>query len=152
MARKRPRTLTSSPWHHRLARFGSPGVLIATAALVMLSLWLLVGLVEQVLTGARQDALLVQRRDEIATIEAQNSLLATQVAVATSPAYAAQVAREQLGYAAEGDTVILPSFPQVTPIASDPTPAPIPAPSPQANWRGWASAFFPPAPTSTPIP
>ena len=83
---------------------------------------------------------------------AQNERLATAVALATSPAYAEQIAREQLGYAREGDTVILPSFPQVTPTVLHPTTAPLPSPTAQANWRGWVGAFFPPAPAATPLP
>lgn len=150
MARRRTRT---SPNQSRASsRFGSPGVLIATAVLAVLSLWLLVGLVDQVITGTRQDRLIAVREQELATIVAQNDALGTAVAYATSPAYAEQVAREQLGYAREGDTVILPSFSQATPTVVQPTPAALPTPVAQANWRGWVGAFFPPEPTPTPVP
>lgn len=150
MARKRTRKSTSQL--QRLWRFGSPGVVVATAVLAILSLWLLVGLVDQVITGARQDRLLAAGHVELATVIADNNTLGTAVADAKSPAYAEQVAREQLGYAREGDTVILPSFPQITPTISNPTIAPIPAPTSQANWRGWVGAFFPPGATPTPVP
>lgn len=147
----RSRRTTSSPFQ-RLRRFGSPGVVVATVVVVILSLWLLVGLVEQVLTGARQDRKVAAVELELATVEARNGEYGTAVARAQAPAYAEQVLREQLGYAREGDTVVLPSFPQVTPTASNPTPVPIPSPVVQANWRGWVKAFFPPGPTPTPIP
>ena len=147
----RSRRSAPSPFH-RLSRFGSPGVVVATVVVVILSLWLLVGLVEQVLTGARQDRKIAAVELELATIEARNSEYGTEVARAESPAYAEQVLREQLGYAREGDAVVLPSFPQVTPIVSNPTGVPIPSPTTQANWRGWVQAFFPPGPTLTPIP
>lgn len=150
MARRRTRTATNQ--FRGLTRFGSPGVVIATIVLVVLSLWLLVGLVDQVITGTRQERLIAAREQELATIVAQNNALGTAVAYATSPAYAEQVAREQLGYAKEGDTVILPSFPQVTPTAAQPTPAALPTPLTETNLRGWVGAFFPPGATSTPVP
>ncbi|MBC8161983.1 MAG: septum formation initiator family protein [Roseiflexaceae bacterium] len=152
MARKRAH-LSTRGLLQRLSRFGSPGIVVATIVVVVLSLWLLAGLVEQVLTGARQDRNVAAVELELATAEARNAKLGTAVASAKSPAYAEQVLREQLGYAREGDTVVLPSFPQVTPtVSSSPTPAPNAAPTQQANWRGWAGAFFPPGPTPTPIP
>lgn len=151
MARKRTRTPAKQI--RQIARFGSPGVVVATVVLIVLSLWLLVGIVDQVITGTRQERLIAAREQEIATIEAQNEALGTAVAYATSPAYAEQVAREQLGYAKEGDTVVLPSFPQFTPTPeASPTPAALPTPVTQPNWQGWIGAFFPPGPTSTPVP
>ena len=150
MARKRTRT--SSVAVQRLWRFGSPGVVVATVVLTILSLWLLVGLVDQVITGARQDRLIVARQQELATVAANNSVLATSVAESNTPGYAEQVAREQLGYARDGDTVILPSFPQATPTVVNPTAAAIPSPIAQSNWHGWVAAFFPPGATPTPVP
>ena len=47
-------------------------------------------------------------------------------------------------YARDGDTVILPTFPQVTPTAAQPTAQPEPTSVPEPNWRRWATALFPP--------
>lgn len=111
--------------------------------MAVLSLWMLASFVGQVLTSAQ----LERRRDalkaEIARIEAENAALAAEVAYAESPAYAERIAREQLGYAREGDTVILPTFPDVTPTPAAPTPAPLPTAAPRSNLQGWAAALFP---------
>lgn len=111
--------------------------------MVVISLWMLASFVGQVITSAQ----LERRRDalkaEIARLESQNAALQKDVAYAESPAYAERIAREQLGYAREGDTIIMPTFPETTPTPAAPTPAPLPTPTPRANWRGWADALFP---------
>ncbi len=117
---------------------------LLTLALVVLSLWTLSGFVGQLLTSAqmaRTQAELRAQNDQIAT---ENAVLATQVAQAESPAYAERVLREQRGYAREGDTVILPSFPQATPTPAQPASTPAPTAVAVPNWRGWAAALFPP--------
>jgi cell division protein FtsB len=113
--------------------------------LVALSLWLLVNFVGQVVAAARMDRQIADRQAENAKIEAGNQALTDRVGFAESPAYAEQIAREQLGYAREGDTVILPTLPErkVAPVAN--LPAPLPAPPSVPNWRGWLRAFFPPS-------
>lgn len=151
MARKRSRKGQQQSMLARLPR-GSSGVIIATAVLAVLSLWLLAGLVSQVITGARQEREISAQRQVIATYQADVAALGTQVAYATSPAYAEQVAREQLGYARDGDTVVLPSFPQVTPTIDNPTPVAAPTVAHESNLNGWVKAFFPPSATPTPVP
>lgn len=124
---------------------GRSGVRIATLGLVALSLWLLASFVSQVITSAQMERRKDDLHAEIARIEAENAALKDQVAYAESPVYAERAAREQLGYAREGDTVVLPTFPQTTPTPdAPPAPAPV-APTAQPNWRGWARALFPPA-------
>jgi cell division protein FtsL len=117
-------------------------VLIAVIMMVI-SCWMLFGIVGQVITGAQLDQQRAQAQAEVDQIEAANARLQGQVEYAESPAYAEQVAREQLGMARDGDTVILPTFPDITPTVVAPTPAPLPDPTAQPNWRGWQHALFP---------
>lgn len=126
-------------------RLGRSGIHLVTIGLVALSLWLLASFVGQVITSAQMERRKQELQAENAQIEAENEHLKAQVAYAESPVYADRIAREQLGYAREGDTVILPTFPESTTVAIAPTPAPLPASAPQPNWRGWVQAFFPPA-------
>ena len=89
-----------------------------------------------------------RRKEEL---RAENAQLATEIATlaadlteAESPAYAERILREQRGYARDGDTVILPTFPQVTPTPAQPTAQLAPTSVPEPNWRRWATALFPP--------
>jgi cell division protein FtsB len=119
------------------------GVRLIALVLVVISLWLLVNFIGQVVVAARMDRQIADKQAEITEIEAANAALKDHVAYAESPAYAEQIAREQLGYAREGDTVILPTLPDrlTAPAAA---PAPLPPPAHEPNWRGWLHAFFPP--------
>src|SRR5438046_5384316 len=94
------------------ALLGRSSVRLITIGLVALSLWLLASFVTQVITSAQMERRKEELRAEIARLEAENVALKDQVAFAESPVYAERAAREQLGYAREGDTVILPTFPQ----------------------------------------
>jgi cell division protein FtsB len=127
----------------RPERLGRSGAQILAIGMVVLSLWMLASFVGQVITSAQ----LERRRDalkaEIARVEAENAALSSEVAYAESPAYAERIAREQLGYAREGDTVILPTFQDATPTPAVPTPAALPTAAPRSNLRGWADALFP---------
>ena len=114
--------------------------------LVALSLWLLVNFVGQVVVAARMDRQIAERQAENTQIEAENEALAERMRFAESPAYAEQIAREQLGYAREGDTVILPTLPERKAAPISTAPAPLPAPPKQSNWRGWLHAFASPSP------
>jgi len=130
-----------------LTRLGRPGVHLLTILLLALALWSLIGFIGQVVTSAQ-----MERRQE--ELRAENAQLATEIATLTadvtdaqSPAYAERILREQRGYARDGDTVILPTFPQVTPTAAQPTAQPEPTSVPETNWRRWATALFPPGNT-----
>ena len=116
-----------------------------TLVLLSLALWSLIGFIGQVITSAQMERRKQELQAENAQIEAENEHLKAQVAYAESPVYADRIAREQLGYAREGDTVILPTFPESTTVAIAPTPVPLPTSTPEPNWRGWVQAFFPPA-------
>jgi cell division protein FtsB len=121
---------------------------LVVLVLVALSLWLLVNFVGQVVAAARMDRQIADRQAENARIAAENQALKDRVSFAESPAYAEQIAREQLGYAREGDTVILPTLPERKAAPVTTAPAPLPAPPAQPNWRGWLRAFFPAPPAS----
>jgi cell division protein FtsB len=118
-------------------------VRLIALVLVVISLWLLVNFIGQVVVAARMDRQIADKQAEMTQIEAGNAALKDHVTYAESPAYAEQIAREQLGYAREGDTVILPTLPDrlTAPAAA---PPPLPAPAHEPNWRGWLHAFFPP--------
>ena len=122
---------------------GRPGARLVVLVLVVLSLWLLANFVGQVVASARMDRQIAEKQAELAKAEADLVSLKDRVAFAESPAYAEQVAREQLGFARPGDTVILPTLPErkLAPVAT--APAPLPPPAPQSNWRGWMRALFP---------
>ena len=118
---------------------------LLTLVLLGLSVWSLAGFVGQVITSAQME----RRKEEL---RAENAQLATEIATlsanaseADSPAYAERILREQRGYAREGDTVILPTFPQVTPTPARPTEQPEPTQAPEPNWRRWGRALLPPA-------
>jgi cell division protein FtsB len=126
-------------------RVGQSGAILISVGLVAISCWMLAGLIGQVLTSAQIDRQQRELKVDIARIEAENADLKRQLTYAESPAYAEQVAREQLGMAREGDTVILPTFPDTTPVSITATAIPVPTPVVQPNWRGWQEALFPSA-------
>lgn len=132
-----------------LARLRAPlkwsGVHLVTLALVVLTLSLLVNFGSQVIQSARLEARRAELAAEVAQLEAEKRLLEGAVAHAESDVHVERVAREQLGYAREGDTVLLPQMPLSTPVPTA-TPAPaLPTPAPDPNWQRWWSALFAPA-------
>jgi len=122
---------------------GRPGARLVALVLVVLSLWLLVNFVGQVVVSARMDRQIEERQAQNERIASENAALKARAAFVESPAFAEQIAREQLGYARDGDTVILPTLPERKPAPVSSAPMPIPAPPPQPNWSGWLHAFFP---------
>jgi cell division protein FtsB len=122
---------------------GRSSARLVALALVALSLWLLANFVGQVIASAGMDRQIAEKQAELAKAEAALAPLKERVAFAESPAYAEQIAREQLGFAREGDTVVLPTFPERKLAPATTAPMPLPAPDPQPNWRGWVHALFP---------
>lgn len=122
-------------------RPGRAGVHALTLVLVVLSLWMMASFVGQIMTGAQLEQRHAALIAENVRIEATNRALLDQVEYAESPAYAEQIAREQLGFAAEGDTVVLPTFEDRPANEATPTPVALPAPTPQLNWRAWVQAL-----------
>lgn len=145
MRRTAPRrgSASAEPKNMRPPQLGRSGVRVVTIGLIILSLWTLSGFVGQVLTSAQMQRRQAEVRAQNAQLATENATLATQVADAQSPAYAERILREQRGYAREGDTVILPSFPQVTPTAAQAEATPVPTAVPVPNWQRWGAALFP---------
>ena len=149
MPRRRPQRArpesSAAAWSPPFA-LGRSGARLVALGLVALSLWLLAQFVTQVIEAARMDHQIAEQQAANARFEAENAALKERVIYAESPAYAEQIAREQLGYAREGDTVLLPTLPEQPAAAPAPAPAPLPAPRPEPNWRGWLHAFLSPVP------
>ena len=147
MPRRRPRQTHTATAASRLAnatRLGRPGVHLLTLVLLAISVWTLMGFVGQIVSSAQLERRKDELRAENAQYATENASLATAVAVAESPAYAEKILREQRGYAREGDTVILPTFPQITPTPEPAQKQPEPTAVPAPNWRRWMQALFPP--------
>ena len=146
MPRRTPRQFATSA---RLVlspeRLGRSGAHIVALGMVVLSLWMLASFVGQVITSAELERRTAALEAEIARLERENTVLSGEVAYAESPAYAERIAREQLGYAREGDTVVLPTYADVTPAPASSASQPLPAPVVRSNLGAWADALFPPA-------
>jgi len=135
-------TLLAAYIHVPLKRSGSH---IIAIVMLLLMLSLVIHFVNQVLQSAH---LTVQREEleaEVAQLEAETQHLLGAVEYVESDLYVERVAREELGYAREGETVVLPLF-----VAPTPTSLPKrseaeipPPPPPQPNWQGWWESFFP---------
>src|SRR5262245_45072114 len=130
-------TLASTPFG-----MGRSGARLVALVLVVLSLWLLANFVGQVIASARMDRQIAEKQADLSKAEAALAPLKDRVAFAESPAYAEQIAREQLGFAREGDTVVLPTLPERRPALATTAPVPLPAPAPEPNWRGWVRALI----------
>jgi cell division protein FtsB len=144
---RRPRridTVSSASAIPVFSRLGRPGVHLLTFVLLALALWSLIGFVGQVITSAQMERRKEELRAENAQLATEIATLAADVTEAQSPAYAERILREQRGYARDGDTVILPTFPQITPTPAQPTAQPEPTSVPRPNWQRWATALFPP--------
>lgn len=97
-------------------------------------------------------ALAVQLRNAqgtVDTIRQENATLSAQLDYQRTPAYAEQVAREQLGLMKPGDHVVHVQITDAPQSLAPVTPA-APAPSPTAvavrpNWQRWLQLFAQPA-------
>jgi cell division protein FtsB len=115
--------------------------------LLMLTLiiLLLANFVGQVIQNARLEDQRIALEAEVAALEARNATRAGAIAFAESDVSVELLARERLGFARDGDTVLLPQLPPVAPAPAAPAPAPDPPPAeaPAPNWMRWWRAFFP---------
>lgn len=109
---------------------------------------LIANFVGQVMQSARLDTAQAAAAAEVAGLRAENTELEAAVSYAESDVNVERIAREQLGYARPGETVLLPQMPTAAPAAEPATAAPAeppaPTPAPEPNWRLWWRAFFPP--------
>lgn len=120
------------------------GVHMFTFALVILTFSLMLNFISQVIQSSTLEARKTQLEAEVARLEAENRELQGAVAYALSDAYVEQAAREQLGYAREGEVVVLPQFPPVEAAPqAEPEAAPIAPPPLAPNWQRWWRALDP---------
>lgn len=120
---------------------------LALGGIMLLLIALLaVNFVGQALQGARLESRRAELEAEVARIKAENAVLEGAVAFTESDVYAERIAREQLGYAREGDVVIFAREAPASALPSESaeTPASEAAPPPIENWRLWWLALFPP--------
>ncbi len=131
-----------------LARSGGRGLASLLLGAVMLSLigLLIANFVGQVMLSARLEAQRAALAAEVEQIRAENQQLEAAVDFAESDANVERIAREQLGYARDGDTVLMIQTPPplpTTPPPDAPVLNPAPPDPPAPNWQRWWVAFFP---------
>jgi hypothetical protein len=80
-----------------------------------------------------------QARTQLAKLEAEHSLLETQVAYATTDAAVIQWAHENGKMAQNGDVLVVPLVPTALPT---PLPPPVPLPTVPPTWVLWENLFF----------
>lgn len=126
---------------------GKSALTIALAGLMLIFIGLLVAnFVGQVMQSARLEGQRAALEAEVAQMQAENGRLAGAVAFTESDVYVERVARGQLGYAREGDVVVLPRLAPAAPAPSEASANPVdatPVAPPTPNWRLWWQAFFP---------
>jgi cell division protein FtsB len=150
--RRRPAPAEAVPLTDRVAGLlrlsGRSALSLALGALMLVFIGLLVAnFIGQIMQAAALEARREELAAEVAQMEADNATLRGAVEFSESDVYIERVAREQLGYAREGDVVILPrELPAAAPAApaADEQPAAPAAPA-EPNWRLWWQALFPPA-------
>lgn len=152
--RRRPPPLAGAPSAiDRLGgalRLGSRSAIsLALGAVMLVFIGLLAAnFIGQIMQSASLEARRAELEAEVALMRADNATLKGAVEFTESDVYIERVAREQLGYAREGDVVILPRLilPEAAPeVAPEAASASLPPPAP-ANWRLWWQALFPAAP------
>jgi cell division protein FtsB len=137
------------------------GIHLVTLVLGLLTLSLLFNFTQQVIQSAALEAQRATLEARVNTLEAENLHMQGVVAYAESDAYVEHTARERLGFAREGDIVLLPQYVTPTPaagaapaegFADAPGDQPLeeialPAIEPPPvtpNWQGWWEAFTTP--------
>lgn len=129
-------------------RSGGRGLIsLALGGLMLIAIGLLLmSFVGQVIQSARLEENRASLEAEVADLRAANTNLEAAVAYAESDVNVERIAREQLGYAREGDTVLLPQLALPTPAPADAgaaAPAPTPAAPAIPNAQRWWQALFP---------
>ncbi len=104
------RTRRPSAWRW-LSVFGRRRLSPAALVVVLIGGLFLFNFVNQVIRQAQLEQLREEVRADVARLTAENRDLRQSVLYYESNDYAELVAREQLGYARIGDTVIMPTYP-----------------------------------------
>ncbi len=115
-----------------------------TLAFTLLTFSLMLNFINQVIQSSALEARKAQLAEEAARIASENRHLREAIAYARSDAYVEQAAREQLGWAREGETVLLPQFPVIEPESQHaPEAIPMPVRPTEPNWQRWWDALRP---------
>jgi cell division protein FtsB len=124
----------------------------ATLIVLVMGAFFLYSFVNQIIRQAQLEQFREEVRADVARLSSENTTLQQSVEYVESNDYAEQIAREQLGYARAGDTVLMPTFPDevvsntvstisttttlTNTINPNTTPATIVAPI-EPNWMRW---------------
>jgi cell division protein FtsB len=131
--------------------FGRRRLSPATLIVLVMGIFFLFSFVNQVIRQAQLEQFREEVRADVARLKTENAVLAQSVEYVESNDYAEQIAREQLGYARAGDTVLMPTFPDqvvsntittaiTNTLNSDLSPATTPPTTVVAtepNWMRW---------------
>lgn len=140
------RTRRPSAWRW-LSVFGRRRLSPAALVVVLIGGLFLFNFVNQVIRQAQLEQLREEVRADVARLTAENRDLRQSVLYYESNDYAELVAREQLGYARIGDTVIMPTYPDRVisdattltqpAVVSDTVPIDTTALTTEPNWVRW---------------
>ena len=114
---QRPRTRSTSKPGMRQSiwriptLFGRRRMSPATLIVLVMGAFFLYSFVNQVIRQAQLEQFREEVRADVARLSSENTTLQQSVEYVESNDYAEQIAREQLGYARAGDTVLMPTFP-----------------------------------------
>ncbi|NJN19364.1 MAG: hypothetical protein HC822_25485 [Oscillochloris sp.] len=130
---------------HNLRTGGRGLVFFAIGAVMLAMIGLLVAnFVDQLMLSVRLDEQIVTMEQTVTALATDLNTLRDAVAYAESDVNVERIAREQLGYARDGDVVLLPQLPTPTLPPLQPPAAAAPAAPPQPdNWQRWWQALFP---------
>ncbi|MFM2032902.1 MAG: hypothetical protein RLZZ297_1667, partial [Chloroflexota bacterium] len=121
-----------------LSGIGRRGFTPTTIILVMVAVLFVYNFVVQVIRQSQLESYRDRIAADVAQLAEENRSLERTVTYYESRDYAESVARDQLGYARPGDSVVMPTFPDMlsktapVPPASTPTTAAAPP-----NWLRW---------------
>ncbi len=114
--------------------------------LLLLTFSLVLNFVHQVMQSVALEGQRVTLQTQVALLETRTTALQGAVEYAESDGYVERVAREQLGYARDGDVVVLPHVAAPTPtVEREPAHTAIGTSPAEPNWRQWWRALFRPA-------
>lgn len=131
-----------------IATFPGGGRTLASLALIAILLimtgGMAVNLVNQLVIARHLERELAAANDQVASLQATTQALAARLEYERSDAAAETWARD-LGFAREGDVVIVPERVPEVALATAPVaePSPVPLSPPPPNWQRWWQAFFP---------
>ena len=114
---QRPRTRSTSKPGMRQSiwriptLFGRRRMSPATLIVLVMGAFFLYSFVNQIIRQAQLEQFREEVRADVARLSSENATLQQSVEYVESNDYAEQIAREQLGYARAGDTVLMPTFP-----------------------------------------